>query len=190
MYSRKVNSHFVHLKNCVDDSSLPRVCTCHAKARLFPHFGHSTFTVGNVRNFCSFRPITAIESSKPFCSFRTSGTVTLAPPFTFFLKPHFGQTQTTPFPFLDTSLLPHFGQNSKTRSPCPFLFPHNRLLKTFSNNNKDSSYSFNGAVSPEAIRCATRKASGTLLRVAVLFTILLATSTPTPVTCMKIASSP
>ena len=52
----------MHLKNCVDDSSVPLVCTCQAYAKLFPHLGHSILTVGKVRSFCSCFPIIAMDS--------------------------------------------------------------------------------------------------------------------------------
>jgi hypothetical protein len=125
VYSLNVKLHFVHRKNWVDDSSLPRVCTCHTKAKLFPHFGHSILTVGKVLNFCSFLPMTAIDSWNGLSSFIGEGTITFPWVSVFFFKPHFGQINTKFFPcFFGTSLFPQFSQNSIVYSTYLFLSPH------------------------------------------------------------------
>ena len=50
--------HLIHRKNCVDDSSDPRVCTCQTLAELLLHLGHVICSVGNVLS-CSSLPMTA-----------------------------------------------------------------------------------------------------------------------------------
>ena len=59
MYSLWVKPHFKHRRNCVEDSSEPRVCTCQTLAVLFPHFGHSSLMVGNVVSSCYSFPMIA-----------------------------------------------------------------------------------------------------------------------------------
>ena len=59
MYSLCVKPHLKHRRNCVEDSSEPRVCTCQTLAVLFPHFGHSIRMVGNVVSSCSSFPMMA-----------------------------------------------------------------------------------------------------------------------------------
>jgi hypothetical protein len=89
VYSRWVKPHLRHLKNCVEDSSEPRVCTCQMLAVLFPHLGHSIRIVGSVWSSCSSFPMTA-TSCFGLCS--------MIFPFTFplvsasgFLCPHLVQ---------------------------------------------------------------------------------------------------
>ncbi len=46
MCSLNVYPHWTHLKNWVDDSSEPRVCTSHTFAVVLPHLGQSIWIVG------------------------------------------------------------------------------------------------------------------------------------------------
>ena len=59
MHSLWVKPHRKHLRNWVEDSSEPLVCTCQTLAVLFPHFGHSIRRVGIVWSSCTCLPMTA-----------------------------------------------------------------------------------------------------------------------------------
>ena len=115
MYSLCVKPHLKHLRNCVEDSSEPRVCTCQTLAVLFPHFGHSIRMVGNVRSSCSSFPMTATN-----CFGLCSIIFPLTLPFTStscFLCPHLVQANMNNacFPewiFTGFSSEPHSAQNS------------------------------------------------------------------------------
>ena len=81
---------------------------------LFPHLGHSTLTVGKVRNFCSSFPIIAMDSwgERSIVLGTTDG---LSP--VCFVYPHFGhmRLKTVFFAVLlrrETSRIPQSGQNS------------------------------------------------------------------------------
>ena len=116
MYSLKVWLHFVQRKNCVEDSSPPRVCTCQTYARLFPHFGHSTLRVGIVLIFCSSLPIIVTRCLMScLMTLVTFGLIFLLD--TDFLCPHLEQTSISAIPssvstFSGLKMEPHSGQNS------------------------------------------------------------------------------
>ena len=81
---------------------------------MFPHFGHSIFTVGRVLSFCSFFPIIAMRSWGG--CFITFGRV-VASGVTGFMYSHFGHERKRIVffrSFLRTgvNLIPHLGQNS------------------------------------------------------------------------------
>jgi hypothetical protein len=111
----------VHRRNWVEDSSALRVWTCQTYAVLFPHFGHSIRTVGSVRSFCSFLPMTATNC----CGLCWIVLPILGATFwadSCFLYPHFGHTSikedSLPFSgFLNSRREPHFGQNSICVTP-------------------------------------------------------------------------
>jgi hypothetical protein len=104
-YSRHVTPHLAHLKNWVEASSPPRVCTIQWKASPCPHSWQRIFTVGSVRIFSSSSPITTTDSLA-FPSFCTIGFERLVS------CPHFGHASTTVSPlFVGVSVRPHFGQN-------------------------------------------------------------------------------
>ena len=114
MYSRYVKPHLRHRKNCVDDSSDPRVCTCQTLAVLFPHLGQSICSVGNMVN-CSSLPMTA-TSCFGVCSKILPLTKALLSD-SCFLNWHLVHANMTraclpEFTFLGTSLEPHSAQNS------------------------------------------------------------------------------
>lgn len=101
-------------RNCVEDSSEPRVCTCQTLAVLFPHRGHSTCMVGMGFSSCSSLPITA-TSCLGLCSMTLAlKSFALA---SCFLRPHLVQASIKRgwFPeriLIGFSIEPHSPQNS------------------------------------------------------------------------------
>jgi hypothetical protein len=125
VYSLKVWLHFVQRKNCVEDSSPPRVCTCHTYARLFPHWGHSTLRVGSVLIFCSSLPIIVTRCLMScLITLVTLGLIFLLD--IGFLYPHLEQTSITVVPSLVSTfsgfkMEAHSGQNSITKPHILYL---------------------------------------------------------------------
>ena len=115
MYSLCVKPHLKHLKNCVEDSSEPRVCTCQTLAVLFPHFGHSIRMVGNVLSSCSSFPMMA-TNCLGLCSITLPLNLMLTSNLCVFC-PHLVQASITiacfpEFTFIGLSSEPHSTQNS------------------------------------------------------------------------------
>lgn len=113
----------MHLRNWVDDSSAPLVCTCQAKAALFPHLGHVTWMVGNTLSWFSL-PITE-TNCLGLCSM--TRLYILASLVSFSFCPHLVHARTSIiwFPdltFLGASRAPHFEQKSIQPTPLLHVF--------------------------------------------------------------------
>ncbi len=115
MYSLWVKPHFKHRRNCVEDSSEPRVCTCQTLAVLFPQFGHSILMVGKVVSSCSSFPMMATNCLGLCSIYLPFNLLVTSNPRVF--CPHFVQdiiinTCFPEFTLIGFSREPHSSQNS------------------------------------------------------------------------------